>query len=278
MRREIKKMIESKSVVYHFNSLHDMAEYIEKTRPVINTDISIVEVDPEYDTYYGTANFKEAATLMKDGWSTKSETMAEHIDSMFSGYKMIARQRYDVIGGQASVPRYLQGIPTDMIRTDRMPVKEKVVKVYKSLAYNCDITNDRIEYESERALALIKRLESSGIRCELYTVITLSGIDRLLCPMGEYIDIMVKVKASGERLNISKVAYPLVHPSFVRRHIMAIVERDDVVDQQCFCARCYGIAIDDDSACDRSGLYLPAMIPDAVMDAKSVEEIKEILK
>ena len=36
---------------------------------------------------------------------------------------------------------------------------------------------------------------------------------------------MVKIKSSNERLNPLKVSYPLVHPSFLRRHIFAVQER-----------------------------------------------------
>lgn len=69
-----------------------------------------------------------------------------------------------------------------------------------------------------KVASVIRGLEKSGYRVNLYV----AGIAR---NNNQTIGVAVKVKNAGEYLDTLRLAYPIVHPSFFRRHILAYLER-----------------------------------------------------
>lgn len=64
---------------------------------------------------------------------------------------------------------------------------------------------------------VIRDIELSGTRVELHII---GGSE-----LNQEFQIMdIKVKDSGESLNMYKLAYPLINPSFLRRHIFRVTE------------------------------------------------------
>ena len=119
-------------------------------------------------------------------------------------------------GYQAIVPLYLNGVPNNMVSSKMVTVKRKVVTLNKSIAYSAVVDSSVIEEESIKAFRLIKRMEKQGYRINLNLVLGLDYPSRYL--------VKIRLKSAGEKLNVSKMVFPLVHPSMLRRLFFRFIE------------------------------------------------------
>jgi len=87
----------------------------------------------------------------------------------------------------------------------------------KSIDYNGGTSSDTIMNESIKAMMIIKKLEAQGYRCNLNIVL---GTSKGACKFY----VKVRIKSANEKLNVSKLAFPLVHPSMLRRLFFRFVE------------------------------------------------------
>lgn len=166
-----------------------------------------------------TNSYEEAVELMKHGWDDMAKELNQKLTAksknVVYGNKQV--NKFDVCGYQASVPRYLQGIPTNMISKKNIPVKEKIITINKSVNYNSGVSTKDIISESVRVLQIVKKLEAQGVKVNLNVIF---GTERI----GRKIICKIRVKNANERLNISKLAFCLVHPSMLRRIIFRFIE------------------------------------------------------
>lgn len=155
-----------------FDSIQDMMNYIKVT-PVTDTFKAKVggvsSHRKDSGNWYATKDFDEALELMKTGWTDKSKELEEKFTKVVRQQTTVTRQKsvYDVVGGNCSVPRYLQGVPTNMIRQVRKPVKEKVKTVNYNIGFNCRYTSAEITQKAINCLSYVKQLEDSGTRVAL---------------------------------------------------------------------------------------------------------------
>lgn len=202
-----------------YNSLSDFYQYICDTP--FNAAFRWEKHDSVNSDYYFTQtnSFEEATELFKNGWSDMSQKLTQKLKVKESETAVMTKRRnvYDVVGYQCSVPRYLQGVPTSMVRTVNQPVKQKVITLVKSIDYNGGTETSEIVEESIKALQIVKKLEAQGYKINL---------DIILGTAKKSYSFMVRVriKSANERLNISKLAFPLVHPSMLRRLMFRWIE------------------------------------------------------
>lgn len=201
-----------------YNSLSDFYKYICDTP--FNEAFRWEEhssTSSGYD-FTQTTNFEEAVDLFKNGWPDMSQKLTQKLKVKESETAVMTKRRnvYDVVGYQCSVPRYLQGIPTSMVRTVNTPIKQKVITLVKSIDYNGGVATEKIVEESIKALQIVKKLEAQGYKINLDIILgTMENLKFL---------VRVRVKNANERLNISKLAFPLVHPSMLRRLMFRWIE------------------------------------------------------
>lgn len=169
-------------------------------------------------TFTGTHDYNEAENLLLHGWVEESEKLNEMLKLKVLKEKSV-KNIYDVAGFQCSVPRYLQGIPTNMINQKVITKKQKVITITKNISYSTYVRKETIEEESVKVLQLVNSLEKQGYRVILnVTMICKSkkgGI--ILCNK-------VRIKNASERLNLSKISFPMVHPSYLRRILFKWIE------------------------------------------------------
>lgn len=211
--------IEGKEFCVEFSSIEEFYDYLCNTP--FNDAFKNATHHSIAETYKFTKthSFDEAVNLMRNGW----DDMAQELTKQLSAKKISVqhgtktRSVYDVAGFQACVPRYLQGIPTNMINQRKMPVKDKVITINKSIGYPGNIKTDVIIEESVKALQIVKKLESQGFRVNLNLI---HGTEH----GGVRICTKIRVKKANERLNISKLAFCFVHPSMLRRLMFRFIE------------------------------------------------------
>lgn len=264
-----------------FSNISELHKYVNETPA--NKTFEIYERQSRYtDGYYQafalTSDFDEACSLLKNGWDEGAKDLDQKVESYFKGAKIASQSQqtkrksvYDVAGYQVSVPRYLNGVPNSMVRTQMVPVKNKIITINKVMGYTGDITTEKIMNESAKALAIIKRIEDMGYRVNL-NVVNLS-YDHYQSMVG----LKVRIKNANERLNISKVAFPMCHPGMMRRIIFGF--KEVFPDVSSTFGRSYGqssSSIRDFSNMCKGEYVIPPFISESIVNAKelNIEQFK----
>lgn len=202
-----------------YRSLQEFYDYITQT-PLNETFRweSLSSVTNSY-SFSQTHSFEEATDLFHGGWQEMTEKLNQRLKVECGQMEkvMVSKNIVDVQGYQPVVPLYLMGIPTNMISRKLQPMKQKVVTVNKSITYSAAVTTEQIVEESIKALKIIKKLENQNYRCNLNIILGTHTGEKGYC-------IKVRIKSANERLNISKMSFPLVHPSMLRRLFFRFVE------------------------------------------------------
>lgn len=157
--------------------------------------------------------------MFKNGWSDMATKLVQKLKVIESKTEptMKPKNVLGVAGYQAIVPLYLQGVPNNMVTKKMTPVKQKVITLNKSIDYSGGVSADQIIEESIKAMQIVKKLEAQGYRCNLNIVLGSSEPDIKLY-------VKIKIKSANEKLNVSKLAFPLVHPSMLRRLFFRFIE------------------------------------------------------
>ena len=199
-----------------YNSISEFVQTINSRSQ--NPNMTSVQSENGTYKFTGTNDYDEAENLLLHGWTEESEKLNEMLKLKALKERSV-KNTYDVAGFQCSVPRYLQGIPTNMINQKVVTKKQKVVTITKNISYSTYVRKETIEEESVKVLQLVNSLEKQGYRVILnVTLITKSKNENIiLCNK-------VRIKNASERLNLSKVSFPMVHSSYLRRIMFRWIE------------------------------------------------------
>lgn len=202
--------------VCEFESLKEFYDYICNTP--LNETFRWGELSSTRTSrgdWYGTNTFNEATDLFKNGWQfgaeelTKKLKVAETQKDVQTTYKNIL----SMCGYQAIVPLYLQGVPNSMVNKKIVPIKNKVITINKTISVSASVSSETMKAESVKCFQIIKKIEQSGIRVNLNLMISTG-----------HACVKIRLKSTNEKLNISKLAFPLVHPSMFRRLYFRFIE------------------------------------------------------
>ena len=215
----MKETKHNKTAIREFTSVNEFENYI--TTSPLNEVFRWEELSSVSGTqsFTKTKSYEEATSLFKNGW----DSMAQNITHQLNVKKCqtldthVQKVMFDVVGFQASVPRYLQGIPTNMVNKKLVPIKQKVITLNKDISYNAYTSTQDIIDASIQTLQLIKKIEAQGIRVNLNLIFGAKADKNTEV-------VKIRLKSANERLNISKLAFPLVHPSMLRRLLFRYIE------------------------------------------------------
>ena len=261
-----KDIISQGKTLYYteFTSLEDLFKHT--SIPDINKDVfnpyhvSSIE-GPE--SFTGTKSLDHANTLLKYGWEKGAQLLTKKfkLENVKLGQKERRKMVNDIVGFQANVPRYLQGIPTNMVNQTKVVKKQKIINLVKGITYKAGVSADRIIEDSTKTLLLVNELEKKGFRVNLSVMFSaFCGNERVL--------FKTKIKAAGEKLNISKLAYPMVNPSFLRRHMFRSLENEKRIKNKSW-AGGYGQPLtrneDVKGVLNKEDIYIPILISELQM-------------
>lgn len=200
---------------YRFHATGDWAEYLDqaasppasKWKPLASK-----KVRDKTDNWYGTMTYEEAVKLAKKGWP---EGRNEFSDMTGQAIRTIERSKpqrgYDVAGMYPDVPRFLGGEQGCMVyESPDYNQRTKIIPIYVGMFHSSGIGHD-VFYRRGGAIAgLIDYLEDNLHSVELWSY----------CHSESYPHkcwIEVCIKKAGEPLDIDRLAFVLVHPSWFRR-------------------------------------------------------------
>lgn len=252
----------------NFKSITEFYNYIT-TQPKNEVFASSGKGSSETGRYSftGTNSFSEASNLLLNGWDSMAKELETKLKAATKTVvnKQTRRSAYDVVGGNCSVPRYLQGVPTNMINQKVTTRKQKVVTLNKSICYAAFVSREEIIEESIKALKIVREIEAAGTRVNLNLVWSTSSGN-------EVTQMTLRLKSADERLNISKLAFPLVHPSMLRRICFKWLEVNEVITDTGY-PWGYGRPTTDTEfkeMLDKNEIFLPAFIKDPAELVKNI--------
>ena len=214
----------NKTVIYKFSSIIEFYTWIKESQdnPVFYAKSS-QEKDYSDNPWHGTKTFEEALELLHHGWAPAAEKITARLSNDQNAITRSSQKSfYDMVGGNASVPRYIMGVPTSMINTRKVKVPEKIVVINKDICYSAYWSPEAMLEEGIKALQIIRGIEATGARVKLNIVFG-SSINSW-SKNGQNILYKICVKQPDQRLNISTMAYPIAHPSFLRRMFFRALE------------------------------------------------------
>lgn len=208
-----------------FDSLGDLSRYIKSTPRTKHNEKqgfnSSESVSRGYIDFTGTDSLEAADELLLKGYDAGVDALQNATKNVSRNYKVVTTIKNDVCGFIPNVGAYLTGDPRNMmnITTKRVKAQSKVLNLVVCVTVPGDVSSNTIIDINGKILQNIIELERGGYNVNLYVV------DLTKYKKFDSTCIMVKIKSSNERLNLLKVSYPLVHSSFLRRHIFAVQER-----------------------------------------------------
>lgn len=210
-----------------FNSFTELENFISssprlKTNQKTENGKYSERNDSTYSGFSGTSNYDEAAEFLRSGYIYGYESLQKEMTGLAKNYKNVVTVKNDVFGVVPNIGAYMTGHPKNMLNivTEKRAVKTKVINmIVNTNVLSHYSTNDVMKVGAATLLQLI-RLERNGFKVNLYTSNKTLNDDE-----DTILSVFLKIKNSGEQLNLLKVAYPIVHPSYQRRHMFAVRER-----------------------------------------------------
>lgn len=222
-----------------FQSITDLDDYLSTaTENVVFRGKTLESRKTSNPSFHGTKSWEEAHSLLVQGWSPEAEKLENRLrsETIPDAIKR-AVSVYDFAGQTACVPRYLNGMPDSMINRKMITRKAPVVELFRGITYPHYYTQKQIEDDGLYTLQLVQELERRNVRVKLHVYHTTHEIQTH--------GMTLVIKQPEERLNVSKIAFPLVHTSMLRRVAWRVLETNqDVVDYRLYAG--YGSHTDGD--------------------------------
>lgn len=168
----------------------------------------------DYD-FTKTNSYEEATTMLRTGYKEVLPQVQSLIKKNnlinYSNFNLRRKQQNMYVGFIPNVPNVLQNKPDSMINIISSYQKKKIKNIIYAIGANTGTSANTFIKAGVALVSAINILELSGISTRLLVAFMASKkYDELVSPT-------LKIKNYGERFNIEKICFPLVHPSMCRR-------------------------------------------------------------
>lgn len=201
-----------KIIYEHFDSLGRYLDTIQarKVNRVFSGH-SLHSEDSDY-SFTLTKSYEEANELARTGYKEGLDKLkAANTKTRHMGSAQKALPMTSVVGFAPHVPNAIAGIPCSMITTQKVEQKAKVISILYYMGGACHVNAKEFVEAGKNILNVIYTLELQGYRVALNVLTNFcENSERALCS--------VQIKHWRQPSNPLKISYPLIHPSFFRRH------------------------------------------------------------
>lgn len=211
----------AKEIFKRFESLAMFHDYLQRneTQPdFIGFESSKSESS---SSWKGTKDYDEAERFFLYGdANTAAKIESGGIAQLRNKLKLDANRRKlycSVVGFAPHVPNFIAGVPTCMIDAKTVRQKSKVLNLVYNISVNGCVDGDDMQRVAIKMLSAIMMFEANGVRINLY-VCDISE------KSGQEIGWLLRIKDSGQHLDVLKCVYPLTNPSMLRRHSFRFTE------------------------------------------------------
>lgn len=203
-----------KIIFEEFNGLNQYIDVISKRR--LNNVFSSRSYDlgsaKEDYSFTLTHSYDEACEIARIGYKNGLVGMkAANTKSRHTQTAPKLTPEVGIVGYTPHIPNAILGIPLSMINKKEIEQKAKVISILYYMGGHCGIDTSEFVEAGKNVLNVIHTLELQGYRVALNVLTNFCEPDeRALCS--------VQIKNWRQPSNPLKIAYPLIHPSFFRRH------------------------------------------------------------
>ena len=196
-----------------FNNISELSKYVTTMKR--KEGRSNCSEERNY-SFTGTHNFKEAVNLLKYGdeelfKKINNSNKKIDVNKLLGNIIKKNKEKQDIVGYQANVPKYLLGIPTNMINQEPKKISQKILNIFLNIRVDGGTTSEQIIRIGTQYLIIIDLLEKAGYRCNLYSGCANEG------DCNNYCYLLTRIKTDREPLNIKKIAFTIANPSMQRR-------------------------------------------------------------
>lgn len=196
----------------HFDSLGRYLGVIENRKPNrVFTGQSLHSNDRDR-SFTLTESYAEACELARDGYKEGLDKLqAVNRKTRHMGSAPKALPVTSVVGFAPHVPNAITGVPCSMIATQKVEQKAKVISILYYMGGSCNVNAKEFVEAGKNIMNVVYTLELQGYRVAL-------NLLTCFCESNERALCTVQVKHWRQPSNPLKISYPLIHPSFFRRH------------------------------------------------------------
>lgn len=175
-------------------------------------------------SFTGTESLNEANELLQYGDKASAQKLDRQMRinaAKGSGMKRKSTVKKDFTGFAPIVGAYLAGDTECMLNINtKMRKHSRVVNLLWNISIASHVSAEEIVEQGARVLTLVDSLERRGYSVNLSTMFASMSRQKKECVI-----CIVKIKDAAQRMSVLKCAYPLVNPSFLRRHTLQYMER-----------------------------------------------------
>lgn len=171
-------------------------------------------------SFTGTENFEENLSFFYQGFPCQTEFQTEYLEKNLNVSKPINTffMSNESIYNLYDIGEYCTGNPEFFVQCMPVETELKIIDIYFSSSFNYTITTKTIKTYGEIIYFTIKFLLDKGYKINLYSYI------RLLDSYDIEYDFIVKIKDSEYEIDLDRIKYFLLCPSFLRRTIFKVIE------------------------------------------------------
>lgn len=201
--------------MFYTQKFNTMMEFYNFITTAPNNVVFKSENDSETnsESFAGTKDFKEAASLFINGWNSGIAALTGRGGDDFRApaNKAVVRNYY--VGACPNVPRAIQGLPDAMRQVHRVPQKQKVLTLFVDMCV-CGRTPKQRYMECGRYLyQAVREIERQGTRVQIITGFAdrINGSPELvICPE-------IVLKKASENIDAGRLSFTLAHMGMLRR-------------------------------------------------------------
>lgn len=176
-------------------------------------------------SFYGTSTHEEADELLING-DTFTAKIIEGCNKNKRFERTTNTIKQDFCGFVPNVGAVVSGSPINMYNVKQTTYRNtKVLNIVYFIGAGYNVRTKELSAAGAKLLNVINTLEVRGYRINLFAarcvIPNINGKQQ----SDSLLNLAVKIKDSGKHLNITKIAYPVAHPSFFRRHCFAWADR-----------------------------------------------------
>lgn len=203
-----------------FNSLDEYSGYLAAgiIQPLFDRGASTASVAGRA-SWAGTKDLEEANYLLRFGDVDNARRLVGGVTVPGASLaeSIRARRVRCVAGSSVNVPAALSGRPKSMYKIVRKNVPAKVVNICYDTCTGCDIKASDMSAVAVKLANVILSVERAGYQVNLYAAAVTKQ-------RAEVAGCFVRVKSAGQYCDITRLAYCLVNPSFLRRSFFRFME------------------------------------------------------
>lgn len=171
-------------------------------------------------SFTGTESFQENLSFFNKGFPCTTEFQTEYLEKNLQISQSVNTffMSNESIYNLYDIGEYCTGNPEFFVQCMPVETELKTIDVYFSSSFHYKIENQTIKTYGEIIYFTVKFLLDKGFKVNLFSYI------RLLDSKNIEYDFLVKIKESEYELDLDRIKYFLLCPSFLRRTIFKVIE------------------------------------------------------